>query len=137
MARRTRRPRTTRTDEPPLVQWEQNEPQVHVVDWRKRANDWGLRSVDPDEPSGDENEDETFAPLAGQLLDDEEPEARLRQRVPDEDEDGFDAEELTREAPESGVGGAEPDSVRRYLAQIGRTALLTAAQEAQLGQGLE
>jgi RNA polymerase sigma factor (sigma-70 family) len=81
--------------------------------------------------------EESFAPPPEQLLAEEEPEARARQPVPDEDEDGFDSDELTREAPEAGVGAAEPDSVRRYLAQIGRTALLTAAQEAQIGQQIE
>src|SRR5262249_11134366 len=39
--------------------------------------------------------------------------------------------------PEAGVGGTEPDSVRRYLAQIGKTPLLTAAQETQIGQQIE
>src|SRR5262249_32618512 len=81
--------------------------------------------------------DKAFAPPPEQLLSDEEPEARARQTVPDEDEDGFDSEELTREAPEAGLGGTEPDSVRRYLAQIGKTPLLTPAQEAQIGQQTE
>jgi RNA polymerase sigma factor (sigma-70 family) len=136
MARRTRRPGATKTDEAPLVHWEDTDPQVRVIDWRKRANEWGLRSVDPDEESAENGDEETFAPAPEQLLADEEPEARARQQVPDEDEDGFDADELTREAPDAGIS-AEPDSVRRYLAQIGRTALLTAAQEAQIGQQVE
>ncbi len=124
--------------EHPLVEWEAPDPQLHVVDWRKRANDWGLRSVDPidpaEEPAADE---EPFAPEIEQLLAEEEPEARELQHVPDEDEDGFHPDELTRESPDEGVSIPDVDPVRRYLAQIGRTKLLTGAQEAQLGQQVE
>jgi len=136
MARRTRRPRTTAA-EPPLVQWEENDPQVRVIDWRTRADAWGLRSVDGEDDEPDSEPAEPFAPPAEQLLSEEEPEARARQDVPDVDEDGFDTDELGREEPDEGVAASEPDSVRRYLRQIGRTALLTAAQEAQIGQQME
>jgi RNA polymerase sigma factor (sigma-70 family) len=125
------------------VQWEEQDPQVHVFDWRRRANDWGLKPVGSDDggdDSADEAVEEPFAPTPDQLLSEEEPEARARQRVPDDEEereDGFDTDELTHEAPEAGIASAEPDSVRRYLAQIGRTKLLTAAQETQIGQNIE
>ncbi len=135
MARRhTRRSRATEED--PLVHWEENDPQVHVFDWRQRAHDWGLTPVESDDDP-DEAAEEPFAPPPEQLLSDEEPEARARQAVPDEDEDGFDSDELTRELPEAGIAGTEPDSVRRYLAQIGKTPLLTPAQETQIGQQIE
>jgi len=139
MPRRTRKTRGETAEAPALVQWEEQDPQVHVFDWRRRANDWGLKPVDMDNGS-DEAGDEPFAPPPDQLLSDEEPEAQARQRVQDEDEEreeGFDADELTHEAPEAGLGAAEPDSVRRYLGQIGKTKLLTAAQEAQIGQQVE
>jgi RNA polymerase primary sigma factor len=135
MARRhTRRSRAA--EENPLVHWEENDPQVHVFDWRQRAHDWGLTPVESDDDP-DHAGDEPFAPPPEQLLSDEEPEARARQAVPEEDEEGFDSDELTREAPEAGLAGTEPDSVRRYLAQIGKTPLLTPAQEAQIGQQIE
>src|SRR6266542_4749216 len=48
-ARGARRSRATA--EPPLVQWEEADPQVQVFDWRGRANEWGLRPVGAeDEP---------------------------------------------------------------------------------------
>jgi RNA polymerase primary sigma factor len=134
MARRRRR--SEATDEAPLVQWEENDPQVHVFDWRKRAHDWGLTPVG----SAGEDGEEEFAPPPEQLLTEEEPEATATQSLLDEDEEreeGFYPDELTREAPEAGVSTGEPDSVRRYLAQIGKTPLLTAAQETQIGQEIE
>src|SRR6185369_12967617 len=120
MPRRTRKTRVETAEAPALVQWEEQDPQVPVFDWRQRANDWGVK----DQP-----------------LSEEEPEAQAGEREQDDDdeerEDSFDADELTHEAPEAGLGAAEPDSVRRYLGQIGKTKLLTAAQEAQIGQQVE
>jgi RNA polymerase primary sigma factor len=138
MARRRRRSQAgaEATDEAPLVHWEENDPQVHVFDWRKRAHDWGLTPVG----SAGEDGEEDFAPPPEQLLSDEEPEARAAQALLDEDEEreeGFYPDELTREAPEAGISSGEPDSVRRYLAQIGKTPLLTAAQETHIGQEIE
>jgi RNA polymerase primary sigma factor len=134
-----------------------------VFDWRRRANDWGLRPVgaedepideedalvtgplDPDEAEDDDAPGEAggsrrvrpFAPTPARLLADEEPEAHATQALPDEDEDGFSSDELTREAPDEGIPSGEPDPIRRYLAQIGRTPLLTAPREVQLGQQIE
>jgi RNA polymerase sigma factor (sigma-70 family) len=132
---RSTRAHTSERDEP-LVQWEDSDPQLRVVDWRKRANEWGLRSVDADEPPATE-EERAFSPELDRLIADEEPEARELQDVPADDEDGFHPDELNQETPEDGVSIPDIDPVRRYLATIGRTKLLTAAQEAQLGQQVE
>jgi RNA polymerase sigma factor (sigma-70 family) len=116
---------------------------VHVFDWRRRAHDWGLTPVgSAGEGTADDPEDADgeFAPPPLQLLSEEEPEAGATQALLDEDEEreeGFYPDELTREAPEAGISSGEPDSVRRYLAQIGRTPLLTAAQETHIGQEIE
>jgi RNA polymerase primary sigma factor len=128
-----RRKRTSEIDTP-LVPWDERQPQLHVLDWRRRANQWGLGHVSAEEEAGI---DESFAPAPEALLAEEEPEAAAFQSVPHDDEDGFSPTELTREAPEAGVLAAEADPVRQYLVQIGKTKLLTPAQEVAIGQEIE
>src|SRR2546428_5920297 len=53
---------------PPLVQWEDDPPQRHVLDWRRRANAFGLT------PSVDDGDVEL-----DRLIADEEPEAATSQ----------------------------------------------------------
>ena len=118
----------------PLVDWEEQQPQVRVLDWRRRANDWGLGSVGGD---GAAEDADSFAPAPEALLAEEEPEAAVGQAVPDEDEDGFAAVELARERPGDGVSAMDGDLVRQYLAQIGRTKLLTPEQEVSIGRQIE
>jgi RNA polymerase primary sigma factor len=118
----------------PLIDWEEPQPQVRVLDWRRRANDWGLGSVG----GADATEDpDSFTPAPEALLADEEPEAAVGQVVPDDDEDGFAAVELIRERPGDGVSATDGDPVRQYLVQIGRTKLLTPEQEVSIGRQIE
>ena len=58
---------------PPLVQWEDDPPQRHVLDWRRRANAFGLN------PSVDDGDVEL-----DRLIADEEPEAASSQPLRDE-----------------------------------------------------
>ena len=120
--------------ETPLIDWDEPQPQVRVLDWRRRANEWGLGSVGGDAETDDPD---TFAPSPDALLAEEEPEAVIRQAVPEEDEDGFSPSELVRERPGDGVTTADADPVRQYLVLIGRTKLLTPAQEQQIGRQIE
>jgi RNA polymerase primary sigma factor len=120
--------------EAPLIDWDEPQPQVRVLDWRRRANNWGLGSV---EGVSDDEEAEPFSPSPEALLADEEPEAAVRQRVPEEDEDGFSPAELVREGPGDGVSLTDTDPVRQYLAHIGRTKLLTPEQEVENGRRIE
>jgi len=117
----------------PLVPWEETPPQVHVLDWRQRARKWKLLSVDAD----DAEEGEPFSPQPERLLAEEEPEAAGAQPLPDDEEDGLASDELAAESPDRDVPRADVDLVRMYLQQIGRTPLLTRAEEAQIGQRID
>jgi RNA polymerase primary sigma factor len=117
----------------PLVRWEEAPPQVHVLDWRKRASAYGLRP-----PAGDEG-DETgdFERAPEQLIGEEDPEAFEAQTLGDDAADEPSADELEEERPGQGVHGADVDLVRMYLQQVGKRKLLTPAQEADLGRRLD
>jgi RNA polymerase primary sigma factor len=127
-------PRRRKNEEIPLVDWDEPQPQVRVLDWRRRANQWGLGSVEAESVGGRE-EDGLLSPDT--LLAEEEPEAAARQAVPDEDEDGFAPAELAREQPGDGVSLADADPIRQYLVHIARTKLLTPEQEVEIGRQIE
>jgi RNA polymerase sigma factor (sigma-70 family) len=120
--------------EVPLVSWEDTPPQLNVLDWRQRANQWRLVPIGSDEPEG---EQEPFAQPPEMLIAEEEPEAADAQTLPDREEDGFHSDELAAEAPERDLAGPDVDLVRMYLQQIGRTKLLTAQDEARLGRRMD
>ena len=117
----------------PLIDWDDPQPMARVLDWRRRADRWGLGHVSPE--AGDY--DESLAPEPRTLLAEEEPEATSFQSVPTEEEDGFTTDELENDEPEEGVQPAEADPVRVYLSHIGRTKLLTPAQEVEIGREME
>ncbi|MEO5894087.1 MAG: sigma-70 factor domain-containing protein, partial [Vicinamibacterales bacterium] len=127
------RQRSRPADEPALVSWEQTQPQVDVLDWRKRAANFGLG---PGE-AADDPDDEPDLFRAERLLANEEPEADAAQPVADEEDAEFSPSVLFREAPEDGITAKEADPVRAYLVQIGKTSLLTAKQEVEIGQQME
>ena len=128
-----RRQKATRTDEPGLIPWEDSQPQLDVLDWHKRARNYGLRPG----ADGDDEDDTPDLFQADRLLANEEPEAETRQRVDDDGDEEFSRAALFREAPEDGLTGRDIDPVRAYLVQIGKTKLLTAQQEVQIGQQME
>jgi RNA polymerase primary sigma factor len=128
-----RRQTATRTDEPVLIPWEETQPQIDVLDWRKRAKGFGLTPAERDEE--DEPESDLFQ--AERLLANEEPEADATQTVDREEDEEFSRAVLFREAPDEGLTTKDVDPVRAYLVQIGKTRLLTAQQEVQLGQEME
>ena len=128
-----RRQTTTRTDEPALIPWEDTQPQIDVLDWRARAADFGLA---PGEREAEEDGNKTFS-AAERLLANEEPEADLAQPIDDTEEEEFSRAVLFREAPDEGLTTKDVDPVRAYLVQIGKTKLLTAQQEVQIGQQME
>ena len=113
-----------------LIDWNDPSKQAHVLDWRHRAQEFGL-SVD----THDELEDagQPFAPSPEQLLHDDEPEAF------DDQDISAQAEEPEEEALEAGVSGGreEVDLVRVYLQHIGKRKLLKAAQEREIGERIE
>jgi RNA polymerase sigma factor (sigma-70 family) len=115
-----------------VVNWEDTAPQIEALDWHRRARNWHLVPV-----STDDVDDPPIALPPEELLAEEEPEAASPQDVPDEEADGFETERLAREQPEAGIARADLDPVRVYLKHIGRTRLLTAAQEQEIGLQIE
>ena len=111
-----------------LIDWNDPSKQAHVLDWRHRAQDFGL-AVD----THDELEDagQPFAPSPEQILHEEEPEAFEDQPIRAERED--------EEPIEAGVpvGREDVDLVRVYLQHIGKRKLLKAAEERAIGERIE
>src|SRR5687768_3539001 len=119
-----------------LVEWEEAPPQLNVLDWRRRADSFGLKRP-PDEDSGEDMDLETFEGPPERLIPVEDPEAFTPQALPDGDEDGFSPEGLAIEPPELGIQGADVDLVRMYLQQVGRRPLLTPPREIEVGRQLD
>jgi RNA polymerase primary sigma factor len=109
-----------------LIDWSDPSKQAHVLDWRHRAQEFGLAVETHDEL---EDAGQPFAPSAEQILHDEEPEAFEDQAVAAEEE-----EQLEAGAP---VGREEVDLVRVYLQHIGKRKLLKAAEERVIGERIE
>ena len=127
-----RRRSAPRPDEPALIPWEETQPQIDVLDWRKRAANFGLSPAEREE---DDGEPDLFK--AERLLANEEPEADAAQPVDDAEDEEFSRAVLFREAPDEGLSTRDVDPVRAYLAQIGKTKLLTPQQEVSIGQEME
>ena len=109
-----------------LIDWSDPSKQAHVLDWRHRAQEFGLAVETHDEL---EDAGQPFAPNPEQILHDEEPEAFEDQAVETEEE-----EQLEAAAP---VGREEVDLVRVYLQHIGKRKLLKAAEERVIGERIE
>jgi hypothetical protein len=132
MARRKRATRTEGGDEQ-FIDWDQPDRNLHVLDWRERAHQFGLTPIDDEE-----DEPSSAVALAGQtpqrLIEEEEDEAFDRQRIDADDED---AEQELEEPPEAGVSSEDLDLVRVYLKHIGRRKLLKASEEQEIGRRIE
>ena len=123
------------TETPPLISWEELPPQRHILDWRKRAAAFGIH---PAGAGDDDDSSEEEAPdLVGSRLVslDEEPEAARAQTL--DGDDNAEADELTEELPDDNARREDADLVRMYLTQVGRRALLTPAEESQIGKRLD
>jgi RNA polymerase sigma factor (sigma-70 family) len=118
-----------------LIDWQKTENNVHILDWRGRAHDFGLNGAN------DAHDEETSAVYDGppaetaqRLLHDDEPEAFERQDIYVRRHDDEPAED---EPLEAGVGDTDLDLVRVYLRHIGRQKLLTAREEQEIGLQIE
>ncbi len=111
-----------------LIDWTDPSKQVHLLDWRQRAQEFGLAVETHDEL---EDAGRPFAPTPEQVLREEEPEAFGDQPVRAEVEED--------EQIEAGVptGREDVDLVRVYLQHIGKRKLLKAAEERTIGQRIE
>src|SRR5476649_1247668 len=124
-----------------LIEWNDPSKQAHILDWRHRAQEFGL-SV---ERRNDSDEGQPFSQDAGQILQNEEPEAFEDQKIgadgdvdetdeKETDEAGEEEPELEARAP---LGREEVDLVRVYLQHIGKRKLLKAVEERAIGQRIE
>jgi RNA polymerase primary sigma factor len=118
----------------PLIDWNEPERNMHVLDWRHRAQDFGLM------PGEDSDGADPVVLPPDQLLEEEEPEAFRGRLADDEDappdeEQGEEAEaELT---PGRGPSSEDLDLVRVYLKHVGRRKLLKAHEEQAIGRRIE
>jgi RNA polymerase primary sigma factor len=114
-----------------LIEWNDPSKQAHVLDWRQRAQEFGL-SVDREETDPRRPYEES-----GQLVHDDEPEAYADQPIPEgEVEESEDDEQAGQEA-QAGVSREDVDLVRVYLQHIGKRRLLKAHQEREIGERIE
>lgn len=127
-AKTTARDRGTGTS---LVDWREPEQNARVLDWRRRAHEFGLVPVE-----GHGAGAAAVVEPPDRLLEEEEPEAFDEQPVYGPDHDALEREEMEEE-PEARLPQDEVDLVRVYLRHIGRRKLLTAVQEQEIGRAIE
>jgi RNA polymerase primary sigma factor len=117
-----------------LIEWNDPSRQAHVLDWRNRAQEFGL------EVEGRDNaeRERTFGEPE-RLLQEEEPEAFADQHISDDAAELEDEEDdaQAEEAPQAGVSREDVDLVRVYLQHIGKRKLLKAHQEREIGERIE
>jgi RNA polymerase primary sigma factor len=116
-----------------LIEWNDPSKQAHVLDWRNRAQEFGLavEGREDGDPARLFDEPE-------RLLKEEEPEAYADQHITDDAAEFEDEqEEQTEEAPQAGVSREDVDLVRVYLQHIGKRKLLKAHQEREIGERIE
>ena len=127
-----RRPSRSQTDAAEsLIDWREPERNADVLDWRRRAHEFGLRAAeDPDDAA----EHSTEPP--DRLLREEDAEAFDDQPIADAE--GEDPYRDDGDRPvESGVSREELDLVRVYLSHVGKRRLLKAREEQELGRRIE
>ena len=112
-----------------LIEWNDPSKQAHILDWRHRAQDFGLTV----ETREDLEEGQPFVPDAEQILHAEEPEAFEDQAILIREED--EPEDYLEARPP--VGREEVDLVRVYLQHIGKRKLLKAPEERAIGERIE
>jgi len=125
--------RRARPKDKTLIDWIEPERNARVLDWRDRAQQFGLVPL---------GADDTLPPVSTspeQLLQEEEPEALADQPVLDGGDDEETAEDEESEPPVDApaVSHEDADLVRMYLDQLGRRPLLTFAQEQEIGRRIE
>ena len=118
-----------------LIEWNDPSNQVHVLDWRRRAHEFGLTV----EEREDTEEGQPFQIPPERLLTEEEPEAFTAQPVPGGDDDFDEDEDEDEPVAETATSGSreDVDLVRVYLQHIGKRKLLKAKDEQAIGLRIE
>jgi RNA polymerase primary sigma factor len=121
-----------------LIEWKEPSNQAHILDWRRRAHDFGLNgeSLTGEDPAPMIAEETPLGVAPDRLLREEEPEAFEPHdfRAVQEDEE----EEVEDEALAAGpLGHEDVDLVRVYLQHIGKRKLLKQHEEVTIGQRIE
>src|SRR5215207_7897185 len=126
---RTRQRRASSADEAELIDWTEPAQNARVLDWRQRAEAFGLTAI-----AEDGGTDGPVVLPADQLIDEEEPEALSPLAFGDAESIGAveDDDPADVRAP-----AAEVDPVRVYLQEIGKRKLLTGPQEQEIGRRIE
>jgi RNA polymerase primary sigma factor len=114
-----------------LIEWNDPSKQAHVLDWRQRAQEFGL-AVDRDETDPRRPYEES-----GQLVHDDEPEAYADQPIPEGEVEDIEDDEQGGQEAQAGVSREDVDLVRVYLQHIGKRRLLKAHQEREIGERIE
>src|SRR5215471_16711337 len=134
MARRGRKPRTST-----LVQWDDPAQQVRVLDWRKRANEYGVNT-----PGVDDSVADAFDDAPELLIADEEPEAAdalglpaSERRQHDRGADDEFEDDAIEPRPADATAREDADLVRMYLQQVGLRPLLKPDEEIEIGRRLD
>jgi RNA polymerase primary sigma factor len=133
-ARRGRRGDADVTEERSLIDWDNPERNAHLLDWRARAQGYGLIPVE----EGGWTIETPLAESPEQLLAEEEPEAFEAQPVREGAEGPetlVDVEE--EDAVSARAPGEDVDLVRVYLKHIGKRKLLKAKDEQDIGLRIE
>jgi RNA polymerase primary sigma factor len=134
MAKQERAPAPARrrraADDPELIDWHEPAQNARVLDWRQRAEAFGLNPI-----TGEGGTDGAVIVPVEQLLDEEEPEALAPLGF--NDLEGVEPVADDDEPADARLPVAETDPVRVYLQEIGKRRLLTAAQEQELGARIE
>jgi RNA polymerase primary sigma factor len=123
---RRRRP----ADDPELIDWHEPSQNARVLDWRQRAEAFGLNPI-----ADDGGTDGPIALPAELLIDEEEPEATAPLGFGDVE--GVEPVSDDDEPADPRLPAADTDPVRVYLQEIGRRRLLTSAQEQEIGGRIE
>jgi RNA polymerase primary sigma factor len=111
-----------------LIEWEDPSRQAHVLDWRQRAQEFGLDVEGREDP----DEESPFAKPEA-LLREDEPEAFADQPIMSDEAE----EEDLDEPAEAGTSREDIDLVRVYLQHIGKRKLLKAHEEQSIGKRIE
>jgi RNA polymerase primary sigma factor len=113
-----------------LVNWDDPASNSHILDWRRRAHEFGLIPVDDSD-----GEPPLVIEPPDRLIHEEEQEALDDQPIAAAEDETSEAAEV-EEPLEAGVAD-DVDLVRVYLRHIARRRLLTAAQEQDIGRRME